>query len=101
MKMRVHEQGDEVHVELNGVAGRQQRVLEALAECQRLIGDCPDGAPVTKASVSVRSRANDMHIRLKGHNGFRCEASVIYRCLRQALIEQPRQLSPASSGVVA
>ena len=100
MKMHVHEQGDEVHVELSGIAGRQQRVLEALTECQQLVCDCPDGAPVAKASVSVRAGSNDMRIKLKGQNGFRCEASVIYRCLRHALIEQPRQQLPVSPGVV-
>lgn len=89
MKMRVREQGDEVHIELTGVAGRQQRVLQALSECQRASCVCTAGAAPTAADVSVRAGANDMKIRLRGRAGLRFEASAIYLCLRHALIEQP------------
>ena len=86
MLMRVSEHGDEVHVELTGVAGRQQRVLQALNECQRVAaGDRPVAA--ANAHVSVRAGSNDMHIRLKAGNGIRFEATAIYRCLRHALFE--------------
>lgn len=87
MLMRVREQGDEVHIELTGVAGRQQRVLKALTECRRDAGGAD--RPLDPAEVLVRAGANDMHIRLKGRNGFRFEATTIYRCLRRALIEHP------------
>ncbi len=87
MLMRVRERGDEVLVELTGVAGRQQRVLKALNECRRSAG-CAD-RPLDLADISVRAGSNDMHIRLKGRDGVRFEAMAIYRCLRQALIERP------------
>lgn len=87
MLMRVRERGDEVHIELTGVAGRQQRVLKALSECRRDAGGADQ--PLDRADVSVRAGANDMHIRLKGRDGLRFEAMTIYRCLRQALIERP------------
>jgi hypothetical protein len=86
MLMRVSEHGDEVHVELTGVAGRQQRVLQALNECQRVAS----GDRLTtgsSAQVSVRAGANDMRIRLKAGNGMHFEATAIYRCLRHALFE--------------
>lgn len=86
MLMRVREHGDDVLVELTGVAGRQQRVLQALYECRRTV--CRVAADDGSASqVSVRSGANDMHIRLKAGNGARFEANAIYRCLRHALFE--------------
>jgi hypothetical protein len=87
MLMRVHERGDEVHIELSGVAGRQQRVLKALTECRRDASAA--NQPLDRADVSVRAGSNDMHIRLKGRNGVRFEAMTIYRCLRQALLERP------------
>lgn len=87
MLMRVRERGDEVHIELTGVAGRQQRVLKALTECRRDASGTEQ--PLDRADVSVRAGANDMHIRLKGRDGLRFEAMTIYRCLRQALIERP------------
>lgn len=98
MMMRVRERGDEVHVELTGVAGRQHRVLQALTDCQRSACGCVDGDMLAQASVWVRASANDMRIRLKGQNGLRFEASVIYRCLRHALIEQPRRLAQQTPG---
>ncbi len=88
MLMRVSEHGDEVHVELTGVAGRQQRVLQALAECQR-VASAGDRLPAqASAHVSVRSGANDMRICLKDGDGMRFEAAAIYRCLRHALFER-------------
>jgi hypothetical protein len=89
MQMRVREQGDEVHIELIGVAGRQHRVLQALNECQRSACGCSDEQAMTGAEINVRAGANDMRIRLKGRNGMRFEAAAIYRCLRHALIERP------------
>jgi len=95
MQMRVREQGDEVHIELIGVAGRQQRVLQALNECQRSACGCSsDDQPLNRAEINVRAGANDMRIRLKGKDGLRFEAVAIYRCLRHALIEQPQTPTP-------
>ncbi len=86
MLMRVSEHGDEVHVELTGVAGRQQRVLQALNECQRVASGDRQTTGLS-AQVSVRAGSNDMRIRLKAGNGMHFEATAIYRCLRHALFE--------------
>jgi len=90
MLMRVREQGEEVLIELSGIAGRQQRVLQALNECQRSACGCSDDQGITRAEINVRASANDMRIRLKGKDGLRFEATAIYRCLRHALIERPQ-----------
>lgn len=90
MLMRVREQGDEVHIELTGIAGRQQRVLQALNECQRTACGCKEDQLLGRAEINVRAGANDMRIRVKGRDGLRFEAAAIYRCLRHALIEQPQ-----------
>jgi hypothetical protein len=87
MLMRVSESGDEVLIELTGVAGRQQRVLRALNACQRFASSAEQSMAGAPAQVSVRAGTNDMRIRLKGSNGVRFEASAIYRCLRHALFE--------------
>lgn len=89
MQMRVREQGDEVHIELIGVAGRQQRVLQALNDCQRAAGATAAEQTLAPADIHLRVGTNDMRIRLMGREGRRFEAAAIYRCLRRALIEQP------------
>jgi hypothetical protein len=86
MQLRVRNQGDEVHVDVDGVAGRQQRVLQALNECQRL-ASC---SPLTSAlgDLSIRAGADRMRIRIRARDGLCLEASAIYRCLRDALIDR-------------
>lgn len=85
MKLRVIEQGDEVHVDVDGVAGRQQRVLLALTECQRRAGH---PLPSALSDVTIRAGADMMRIRLKGRDGLRFEAAAIYQCLREALLDR-------------
>jgi hypothetical protein len=90
MQMRVREQGDEVHIELIGVAGRQHSVLQALNDCQRTRDPAGGDAGLAPSDIRLRVGTNDMRIQLKGRNGQRFEAAAIYQCLRRALIEQPR-----------
>lgn len=99
MQMRVREQGDEVHIELLGIAGRQQHVLQALNDCQRSACGCAGDQPFGRAEINVRAGANDMRIRLKSKDGLRFEAASIYRCLRHALIERPQAPVPAAVAV--
>jgi len=88
MRLQVRELGDEVHIQVSGVAGRHQRVLQALTECSR--GPCGiSGEPsLQPQDVSVRAGRDEIRIRLKGRGGLRFEPLAIYRCLRHALIEQ-------------
>lgn len=97
MRMLVRAQGNEVHIELNGVAGRQQRVLQALSACQNELqesevqGDQGSVGAALSASnpdeVRVRAGANTMRIRLCSHNGRRYDAHTVYRRLRHWLVE--------------
>jgi hypothetical protein len=89
MRMEVSEQGDEVFIELFGVAGRHQRILQALTQ-----GPIPIGrsaglgeAPLETADINVRAGADEMHIRLKGRAGKVLEALSIYHYLRHELVE--------------
>lgn len=88
MMLRVRERGDEVHVDIDRLAGRQQRVLLALSECQRQAAGL--SMSCAASAVTVRAGTDAMHIRLKGHDGLRFEATVIYRCLRDALVGAER-----------
>jgi hypothetical protein len=85
MRLRVREQGGEVHVEVDGVAGRQQRVLQALSECQRRA--TAGALPAAASDVNIRAGADRMRIRMKGRGGLSLEAEAIYQCLRTALLE--------------
>jgi len=86
MRLRVREQGGEVHVDVDGVAGRQQRVLQALSECQRRAA--AGAMPSATSDVNIRAGADRMRIRMKGGGGLPFEAEAIYQCLREALLER-------------
>jgi hypothetical protein len=87
MRMQVSEQGDEVFIELIGVAGRHQRILQVLT--QGPVGrDAGLGETARETTdIAVRAGADEMHIRLKGRAGRMLEALAIYHYLRHALIE--------------
>lgn len=87
MMLRVRERGDEVHIDIDGVAGRQHCVLQALTECQRRAYGAAD-ADSALAGIIVRAGASTMRIRLTGRDGLRFEANAIYQCLRDALLDR-------------
>jgi hypothetical protein len=99
MQMRVRESGDNLLIELTGIAGRQQSVLRALSACREQTADDP---ALATAEVSVRSSSNDMRIRLRPQPGLRVEPTTIYRCLRSALMgEAPGSPAAAVMAVAA
>jgi len=85
MKLRVREEGDDIHIEVEGVAGRQQRVLQALTECQTRLLDNAHASTVL-AAIRVRAGASTLRIRIAGRDGLRLEAATLYQCLRKALL---------------
>jgi hypothetical protein len=90
MRMQVTEKGDEVCIELLGVAGRHQRILQALMENPLGLGPVRgEGCmpALEAADVNVRAGTDAMHIRLKGRSAHSLEALSIYRYLRHVLIE--------------
>ena len=88
MRLQVREQGDEVHIEVSGVAGRHQRVLQALTDCSRGLCGVTGETALHPQDVSVRAGTDEIRIRLKGRGGLRFEPLAIYRCMRHALIEE-------------
>lgn len=96
MKLRVREEGDDIHIDVEGVAGRQQRVLQALTECQRRMhGTGP--ASTALAGIRVRAGASTLRIRIAGRHGFRFEAATLYQCLRKALLDRTLPASATHS----
>lgn len=93
MLMRVRERGDQVLIELTGVAGRQQSVLQALSQCRE--GSGRDAA-ISAANVSVRASTNDMRISVQSQAGLPVETTRIYQCLRDALFAGSALAGPAA-----
>jgi hypothetical protein len=99
MRMSVRDRDDEVHIELTGVAGRQQNVLQALSQLR-------DGLPPSRgeprvpapATMAVRAGANGMYIRVTPHAAdLPLQTVAIYRWMRQALVEQPAARAAAEA----
>lgn len=98
MRMQVSEQGDEVFIELSGVAGRHQIILQALTNGPFHAGSEEGETAVSATDISVRAGADEMHIRLKGRAGRHFEALSIYHYLRHVLIERDGEGAQADAG---
>jgi hypothetical protein len=85
MYMRVRERGDEIQIELTGVAGRHERILQAVFECRQAVA-LPGGGVLPE--VSVKTRSNAMRICLRAAQG-QVQPDTVYRSLRQALFSSP------------
>lgn len=91
MLMRVSERQNEVRIELTGVTGRQESVLAVVSDCQRSCTSVAgDGSRM--ASVTVRARTDQLHVRLRPSAGQQLDVVEIYRYLRRALIERTREV---------
>jgi hypothetical protein len=88
MRMKVTERGDEVLIELSGVAGRHQEILAALTDGRIAPHLQPGEAMSAPADVSVRAGADEMHIRLRRGASNRLQAMTVYHFLRHELIER-------------
>jgi len=87
MRMQVSEHDNEVLIELHGVAGRQQHILQMLTQGApgrpSVLGD----TALDTTIIAVRAGNDGMRIRLKRRDGGLLQAGNIYRFLRQALLE--------------
>jgi hypothetical protein len=83
MFMRVRERGDEIQIELTGVAGRHEQILRAVFACRQ--SAVQPGATHLLPQVSVKARSNAMRISLRAAHGGQMEPDTVYRSLRQAL----------------
>lgn len=89
MRINVHEYGDEIHIALDGIAGRQQRVLQVISQLRR--NDDINNADATgKRFIFIRAGSKNMVIKLRNHDEQRYDANAIYRDLRHALLQHPR-----------
>ena len=90
MQMRVRERNNEVEIQLSRLAGRQGAVLEVLS------GSTAASEPTFEREkmelLSVRARADAMHVRLRARSGEHFDVTQLYRCLRRALVERQRTL---------
>jgi hypothetical protein len=88
MLMRVQQRGEEVHIELIGVTGRHERILQAVSACrQGAIGPTSSEAPWRE--ISVRAQSDSIRICMRPRAGRRFEPAAVYQSLRHALFAAP------------
>lgn len=93
MQMRVTERNNEVEIRFHGLGVRQVAVLAALSGTQD--GEAPLVDRSKLESMSVRSRADAMLIRLRAKSGEPLDVTQLYRSLRRALVENGRAVLAA------
>jgi hypothetical protein len=94
MFMRVRQRGDEIHIELTGVAGRHAHILQAVSACRESTHG-PFDADAPWHEISVRSQSDAMRICMRPRDGRCYEPATVYESLRQALFSAPRSAATA------
>lgn len=101
MRMQVSEHDDEIYIELRGVAGRQQRILQILTQGAGGRGAGLGDTALDTTDIAVRAGNDGMHIRLKAREGNLLEAMAIYQYLRQALLDSTAEAPPGATAAPA
>jgi hypothetical protein len=94
MLMRVQQRGEEIHIELTGVAGRHAYILQAVSACRESTHG-PATADAPWHDISVRSQSAAMRICTRTRDGRRYEPATVYESLRQTRFATPRSAATA------
>ena len=82
MKMQIREDGSDILIELQGLAGQQQRILRALLESE---ANFAHGLPIAPSRVYVRAGADRMQVRIRSEAGETLDTVALYRQLKAVL----------------
>jgi hypothetical protein len=84
MRMQVRETGDDVLIEIHGIAGHHRDVLQVLSgdALGRTAGATQGPAP----DLTIRAGADVIYVRLHGRAAHPVEALTVYHALRQRLL---------------
>ncbi|MBI2312783.1 MAG: hypothetical protein HYU77_09805 [Betaproteobacteria bacterium] len=85
MKFHIEKQGDGLRVHIEGVAGQEQALVEAIRQCRQSAWACPSGECVNIESIADRTEAGIVILTLSARPGVQLDASAIAECLRYTL----------------
>jgi hypothetical protein len=90
MKYRVEKRGEQVSVQIDGVAGREQAVIEAIRRCRQSAWACQSGECMNIGSMQERVQDGSVSLTLIPGADAQINPAGIEICLRYLLAaEEP------------
>ncbi len=90
MRFSVQEQDGGLSVRIEGVAGREQALLEAIRACRASAWACPSGECMNIAAIAERVENGSLILALTPRPAARLDARGIEQCLRYMLPEDAK-----------
>jgi len=88
MRYSVQEEDGGLSVRIEGVAGREQAVVDAIRACRASAWACPSGECVNIAEIAERVEDGSLILALKPRPAARLDARGIEQCLRYMLHQE-------------
>ncbi len=85
MKYQVEKQGADISVRIDGIAGREQALIEAIRRCQQSAWACQSGECLNIGAIQERVEGASLFLTLIPKAGVELNPSGIETCLRYAL----------------
>ena len=85
MELRVDKVPDGLRVEIDGVEGREQALLERIRGCRQGAWACPSGECMNIGEMEQRSQKGRIVLMLAPRPGAQLSATGIEQCLRYTL----------------
>jgi len=81
MKYDIEENGKDLYININGVSGKKEKLLDAFQQCQEGTCSCPTDEYKNLESLEVEENDNSIKLHLKSKNGEKFNKEEINRCL--------------------
>jgi len=85
MKIHIDRQGPGLSVRIEGAAGREQTLVDAIRLCRRSAWACQLGDCMNVQSIEERVADGVVHLTLTARPGIELDAASIEQCLRLIL----------------
>jgi len=80
--LHIDKQGELLNIRIEGLAGRQQDLLETIRRCRPSAWACPSGECRNIEAMNARAEGEAICLRLTPRPGTQLDASGIEECLR-------------------
>ncbi len=85
MEIRIENRGAGLSVRIDGVAGRERAVIDAIRRCRQTAWACPSGECLNIESIAERAEGGSVVLTLAARPDAGLDAAGIEQCLRYML----------------
>ena len=90
MKCNVEKHGNDVSIQIDGVSGQEEALLEGIRRCRQSAWACQSGECVNIGTMEERVEGGSMFLTLVPRPGAQIDPAGIETCLRYLLASQEK-----------